>query len=42
MVRPGNTSVRELLGDGRFVEAVLKFLKCTGVGRVKQGVMLDR
>lgn len=39
VVRPGNTSVRKLLGDERFVEAVLE---CTGVGRVKQGVMLDR
>ena len=38
MVRPGNTSVRKLLGDG----FVLKFLECTGVGRIKQGVMLDR
>ena len=42
MVRPGNTSLWKLLGDERFVEAVLKFLECTGVGRVKQGVMLDR
>ena len=41
-VRPGNTSVRKLLSEERFVEAVLDFLECTGVGRVKQGVMLDR
>ena len=39
VVRPGNTSVRKLLRDERFVETVLE---CTGVGRVKKGVMLDR
>lgn len=38
--RPGNISVRKLLSDDRFVESVLKFLECTGVGKVKQGVML--
>ena len=42
VVRPGNTSVKKLLGDERFVGEVLKFLDCTGVGKVKQGVRLDR
>ena len=37
---PGNTSVKKLLSDGRFVEAVLKFLGNTGVWKVKQGVLL--
>ena len=33
VVRPGNTSVKKLLLEERFVEAVLDFLECTGVGR---------
>ena len=40
--RPGNTSVKDFLSDERFTEAVLKFLKNTGVGKVKQGVSCGR
>lgn len=40
VARPGNTPVRKLLSDERFVEAVLKSLESTGVGKVKQGVLL--
>lgn len=29
--RPGNTSVRKLLSDDRFTDAVLEFLRNTGV-----------
>ena len=39
--RPGNTSIRELMSDRRFTEAVLGFLKDTKVGRVKEGVVLS-
>ena len=35
IVRPGNTSVRKLLGDERFMEAVLKSLEYTGVGKIR-------
>ena len=31
--RPSNTSVRELLSDDRFTEAVLDFLRNTKVGK---------
>ena len=40
--RPGNTSVRKLFFDGRFTEPVLKFLRNTDVGKVKQVVLLGR
>ena len=33
--RPGNTSVKKLLSDDRFVEAILEFLRDRGVGKVK-------
>lgn len=39
VIRPGNTSVKKLLSDRRFVETVLKFLECTGVRKVEQGVV---
>ena len=32
--------MRKLLAGERFVDAVLKFLECTGVGKVKQGMVL--
>ena len=37
--RPSNTSVRELLSDSRYTEAVLVFLGKTRVGEVKEGVI---
>ena len=37
--RPSNTTVRELLSDGRYTEAVLEFLGKTRVGEVKEGVI---
>ena len=39
-VRPGNCTVGRLLGDTRFTEAVLEFLKSTKVGLVKKGVIV--
>ena len=36
---PGNTSVKKLLSDSRFVGAVLDFLKSTGAGKLKSGVL---
>ena len=39
--RPSNTAARELLGNVAYTEAVLSFLRKTGVGKVKEGV-LDR
>ena len=39
-VRPGNCSVGRLLADPRFTEAVLGFLSCTGVGKIKKGVVV--
>ena len=33
--RPSNTSVRDLLSDDRYTEAVLSFLRETKVGEVK-------
>ena len=35
--RPSNTSIRDLLSDGRYTEAVLGFLRSTRVGEVKAG-----
>ena len=40
MRRPGNTSIRELLADRRFVVPVLRF-RVTGVGKVKEGVVFS-
>ena len=40
--RPGNFSVRKLMSDTRFTEVVLKFLENTGVGKVKEGVLLNK
>ena len=37
--RPSNTSVRNLLSDDRYKEAVLFFLRNTRVGKVKAGVI---
>ena len=36
--RPSNTTVRELLSNSRYTEAVLDFLGKTRVGKVKEGV----
>ena len=37
--RPENCSVGKLLSNSRFREAVLKFLRNTGVGKIKEGVV---
>ena len=37
--RPGNTTVRELLSNSRYTDAVLEFLDRTRVGEVKDGVI---
>ena len=37
--RPNNTTVRELLSNDRYTEAVLEFLGSTRVGEVKAGVI---
>ena len=37
--RPSNTTVRELLSDDRYSEAVLGFLERTRVGEVKEGTI---
>ena len=39
-VRPGNCTVGKLLGDPRFTEAVLSFLRDTQVGLIKKGVIV--
>ena len=39
-VRPGNCTVGRLLGDSRFTEAVLDFLRDTKVGLIKKGVIV--
>ena len=39
-ISPGNCSAGRLFGDPRFMEAVLKFLADTGVGKVKRGVII--
>ena len=36
---PGNTSIKELLAEDRYVDAVLHFLKAMKVGEVKAGVI---
>ena len=35
--RPSNTSVRDLMSDDRFMEAVLAFIGSTRVGEMKEG-----
>ena len=42
MVHPGNCSIKKLMSEDRSTEAVLKFLESTGVGKVKEGVTLNR
>ena len=37
--RPSNTTIRELLSDDRYIEAVLEFLEKTRVGEVKEGAI---
>ena len=37
--RPSNTTVRELLSNVRYTEAVLEFLEKTRVGEVKEGII---
>ena len=37
--RPSNTTIRELLSNSRYMEAVLEFLGKTRVGEVKEGVI---
>ena len=41
VIRPGNTSVRDLLADRRFTGFVTDFPSNTGVGRVKDGMSLS-
>lgn len=40
--RPSNTSIRELLTDERYTEAVLRFLVSTGVSKIKAGTFTRR
>ena len=35
-----NTSVRDLLGEERFIPVVLSFLRRTDVGKLKEGVII--
>ena len=37
--RPSNTSVRELLSNERYTDAVLKFLRDSKVGKFKEDVI---
>ena len=37
--RPSNTSIRDLLSDHRYTDAVLAFLKASRVGEIKEGVI---
>ena len=39
MVRPSNTTVRDLLGNEVFTEAVLAYWRDTQVGIIKEGVL---
>ena len=39
--RPGNTSIRDLMSDRRFIGPVLDFLRATEVGKVKEGFVLS-
>lgn len=36
---PGNTTIRDLLADEMFTEAVVEFLGSTKVGEVKDGIV---
>ena len=38
--RPGNASVKGLLGEERFIPVVLNFLRRTDVGKLKEGVVI--
>ena len=40
--RPSNTTIRELLSDSRYTEAVLDFLGRTKVGEARKGVILNK
>lgn len=37
--KPSNTSIRDLLSDDRYTEAVLAFLETTGAGKAKEGII---
>ena len=37
--RPSNTTIRELLSNSKYSDAVLEFLRRTRVGEVKEGVI---
>ena len=37
--RPSNTTIRELMGNDAYAEAILSFLREMGVGKVKAGVL---
>ena len=39
-VGPGNCTVRSLLCEPLYTEAVLRFLESTGVGKIKKGVIV--
>lgn len=39
-IRPSNTTARGLLADDRFTGVVLDFLRATGAGAIKAGVVL--
>ena len=39
-IGPGNCSVRRLFGNPLFLEAILRFLADTGVGKIKRGVIV--
>ena len=41
MRRPGNTPIKSLLPEERFIGPVLDLLKSTGVGMIKEGVVLS-
>ena len=40
--RPSNTSIRELLSNDRYTDAVLTFLERTRVGEIGEGVVLNK
>ena len=41
-VRPGNCSVGRPLSDSRFTEVELRFLESAGVGKIKEGAVINR
>ena len=41
-IGPGNCSMRRLFGNPLFLEAILRFLADTGVGKIKRGVIVRR